>query len=186
VYKTINLTNGKYYIGVHNVDSVSGNSYLGSGKSILRAIKKHGRKSFIKEVLFEFDSREEAFLKEEELVTIEVAKDPRSYNCIPGGAGGRGCIGELNGFYGKKHSKETRVLLSKNHHDVTGSKNPRFGKSHSEETRLKISTSHIGKKLGPPSAEHRRKISEAKKGKRHTPEAIQRMKDAIAARKMIA
>jgi len=34
-------------------------------------------------------------------------------------------VGELNPFYGMKHSKEARVKMSKSHNDVSLSKNPR-------------------------------------------------------------
>lgn len=33
--------------------------------------------------------------------------------------------GEKNGFYGKKHSEETRSIMRENHADVSGSNNPR-------------------------------------------------------------
>jgi hypothetical protein len=33
-------------------------------------------------------------------------------------------VGEKNGFYGKKHKDETRMIMRNNHADVSGSKNP--------------------------------------------------------------
>ena len=50
VYKTVNLVNGKYYIGVHKTDNPY-DDYIGSGKLIKRAIKKYGKDSFHKEII---------------------------------------------------------------------------------------------------------------------------------------
>ena len=54
IYKTINLINGKIYIGQ---DTKNDPNYLGSGKIIKEAIKKYGKKNFtedsIKELLDE-------------------------------------------------------------------------------------------------------------------------------------
>jgi len=45
VYKTINLVNGKIYVGLHVTDKLD-DDYLGSGKLIQAAIKKYGRENF--------------------------------------------------------------------------------------------------------------------------------------------
>ena len=47
-------------------------------------------------------------------------------------------LGDKNHFYGKKHTKETRKKISKNHHDVSGENNPIFGTKRSDETKQKI------------------------------------------------
>ena len=49
IYKTTNLSNGKQYIGSHDGDPFD--SYIGSGKLIIKAIKKYGRGNFIREIL---------------------------------------------------------------------------------------------------------------------------------------
>ena len=54
--------------------------------------------------------------------------------------------GEDSSMFGKKHSKETKEKISKNHADVSGDKNPFYNKHHTEESKKKISLSHIGKK----------------------------------------
>jgi len=82
VYRVRNLINGKYYIGVHKTGNPD-DDYLGSGHVINLAIKKYGRENFRKEVLFSFDSHEEAFEKEKELIYI----DEYSYNISEGGLG---------------------------------------------------------------------------------------------------
>ncbi len=49
IYKTTNLINGKIYVGYHNTDINDG--YLGSGTIFSKALKKYGKKNFVREVL---------------------------------------------------------------------------------------------------------------------------------------
>tara|TARA_B100001964_G_C13946789_1_gene471517 strand:- start:112 stop:618 length:507 start_codon:yes stop_codon:yes gene_type:complete len=49
--------------------------------------------------------------------------------------------GKANTFYGKKHTKESREQMKRNHADISGKNHPMWGKKHSEETRRKISES---------------------------------------------
>jgi hypothetical protein len=42
IYKTTNLLNGKYYIGMHVTNQID-DGYLGSGKYLNNAIKKYGK-----------------------------------------------------------------------------------------------------------------------------------------------
>jgi hypothetical protein len=86
VYKTVDFTNGRYYIGVHKTNNPN-DSYLGPGKVFMRAVAKHGKVNFRKDVLFIFNTGAEAFAKELELV--DAAKtDPLCYNLRQGGNGG--------------------------------------------------------------------------------------------------
>lgn len=43
LYKTTNLINHKYYIGVHYSEDIDNDDYLGSGKHLKSAIKKYGK-----------------------------------------------------------------------------------------------------------------------------------------------
>lgn len=104
IYRTTNLITGQYYIGKHQTENPN-DGYLGSGKWILAAIKKYGRRSFQKQVLFVFDTELQMNLKEKELITQEVVDDTTSYNLGVGGEGGPH-------FKGKKHSDETRAKIS--------------------------------------------------------------------------
>jgi hypothetical protein len=87
VYKTVNLTNGKYYIGVHKTDDPN-DRYLGSGKLLQTAVKKYGIAGFVKHVLAIFDDPESAFAMEANLVTKEVVASGKCYNMKIGGYGG--------------------------------------------------------------------------------------------------
>ena len=86
LYRTTNQVNGKFYIGVHNS---SKSWYKGSGSHLKRAIKKYGIKNFYRETLFEFESEAEAYLKEEEIVNLDLLSNPLCYNLKLGGKGGR-------------------------------------------------------------------------------------------------
>jgi len=71
------------------------------------------------------------------------------------------CAGEKNGFYGKKHSKETKEKLSKSRkgskfseevkakmsESRSGKNNSFYGKKHSEETKAKMKANREKKKL---------------------------------------
>lgn len=85
VYRITNLINDKTYIGVHKTDNPN-DEYFGSGRAILAAIRKHGKHSFRKEVLFIFGTSSEAYAKEVDLTAdFHVA---HTYNMRRGGVGG--------------------------------------------------------------------------------------------------
>lgn len=84
VYQTTNLVSGKVYIGIHCTENPN-DSYLGSGSHLRRAIRKYGKSSFRKEVLFVYDNPAEMAAKEAELVTLDFAARQDTYNLVPGG-----------------------------------------------------------------------------------------------------
>ncbi len=86
VYKTTHRASGKYYIGKASMWQYQ-NGYTGGGNLIVKAVAKHGRKAFTREILYTTDSETDAYDKEAELVNH---KDPMSYNIIRGGRGGKG------------------------------------------------------------------------------------------------
>lgn len=86
LYKTTNLLDGKFYIGVH--DGEPDDDYLGSGVMLQRAIKKYGVENFRREVLREFSTVEEAYAAEREVVTPSLVDSAMCYNLNVGGRGG--------------------------------------------------------------------------------------------------
>jgi hypothetical protein len=87
VYKTTNLLNSTYYIGVHSTWNID-DGYLGSGKRLVRSIKKHGKENFKREILAFFGTNKEAYEYESHLVNEELIKDDLCLNLKPGGSGG--------------------------------------------------------------------------------------------------
>lgn len=83
VYKITNLSNGKFYIGMHQTNDLL-DGYVSSGKLINAAIQKYGLENFKREILYVFDNPEEMKLKEKELVVVS----EQSYNLCEGGHGG--------------------------------------------------------------------------------------------------
>ena len=50
VYLTTNLVNSKIYVGVHSTYNPD-DGYLGSGKTLKKAIKKYGESNFKRQIL---------------------------------------------------------------------------------------------------------------------------------------
>jgi group I intron endonuclease len=185
VYKTVNLINGKYYIGVHKTNNLN-DGYMGCGHirgrklrsdldtKLYRAFKKYGDDNFNTEILHVYESYSEALAKETEIVDLT---DPLCYNSKKGGVGGfapntnSGRI--INNITRQKMSESAktrseRIPLQTNLLK-TCSKN-RKGKTYSEiygldkgkEISIKKSRSLTGRKL---SIQHRQKMSINRKGK---------------------
>ena len=136
LYKITNLVNEKIYIGVHQTENIN-DSYMGSGYRLSKAISKYGLENFKKEIIEEFQSLDEMFDAEREIVNHDFILSKTNYNVALGGKSG--------GFHGRTHSIEAREkigLASKNrkHSDETKSKNAKAAtnRKHSDETRLKM------------------------------------------------
>lgn len=152
VYMHRNKTNGKVYVGITGKKPEarwgSGAGYAGT--CFGKAVKKYGWDGFEHIVLFTGFTKEEACEKEKELIRIFRSTDrERGYNIAIGG--------EINCGYNisderKKHLSEIN----------TGEKHPQYGKHRSDDTKAKISVSRKGINF---SQEHRKKLSDAKKGK---------------------
>jgi len=106
IYKTTNFLNGRTYIGKHQTRDLD-DDYLGSGKLLKRAIKKHGKENFKKEILHLMDSSESMNRMEALLVTEEFCQSDDNYNLCSGGKGGWSYV---NRNYDKELRKKNAVL----------------------------------------------------------------------------
>jgi len=125
VYRTTNLLDGRFYIGYHKTKTPD-DSYLGSGLLLKRAVAKHGRENFRKEVLAIFDNARDAFVKERELLA-NCWGQSGCYNIHEGGCGGfeyinknglvpkMGC-GNENPHFGKKQTERNRKAVAESNH----------------------------------------------------------------------
>lgn len=99
VYKTTNIVNNHFYIGVHQCTTLKFDGYLGMGiyinqpstyntgkTKLQRAVMKYGTKNFKRETLAIYDTAEDAYTLEEELVTTSFLEREDVYNMIPGGS----------------------------------------------------------------------------------------------------
>jgi group I intron endonuclease len=147
IYKISNQLDGKFYIGKHQTKKLD-DDYFGSGKLLGRAIKKHGKENFLKEILHVFDNEEEMNAKEAELVDID---SKMSYNLCEGGKGGFGYINSKGLQHTEKQKAAALKTLDK-YRNKDGYLNLKrggnghlktfLGKKHSDETKAKISKSH--------------------------------------------
>ena len=87
IYKITNQVDGKIYIGSHKTSKLD-DGYMGSGKYLKRAQELHGLDKFTKEILFVFDTPEEMYAKEAELVNEDFLATENTYNLKVGGFGG--------------------------------------------------------------------------------------------------
>jgi group I intron endonuclease len=142
IYKTINLVNGKIYIGQKHSDKFLGNKYLGSGKRLKEAIAKYGKDNFTVELLEEvmnmesMDNREIYWIAHYNATNKEIG-----YNLSEGGRVNRTLVGENNPFYGKHHSEETRKHLVDVHRHRT------VYPKHTEEYKVHMHYKMLGRKV---------------------------------------
>jgi len=186
VYKTINLINGKFYIGQ---DMYNDPKYLGSGVLIKKAILKYGIENFKKEILETCSSKDE--LNEREVDWIEKLNAIKEgYNIATGGQGGNTIefhpnINKIKENVSKFHknkkltedhkrkiSESNKGTPRDNSHlhtpDIIKKRSETKKKNYkpynlSDETKKKISDSLKGKKKPPRTKEHLEKLAESNK-----------------------
>jgi group I intron endonuclease len=149
IYITINLVNGKKYIGR---DSKNNPNYYGSGPAIKNAIKKYGKQNFKKEIIEHCENINHLMERERYWLNYYNAGNDLMFYNLNNLSSGGSLPGEKNYFYGKHHSSEAKQKIRES----------KIGKTHSDETRKKLRISHTGKKL---STETKQKLSLAKKGR---------------------
>jgi len=133
----------KYYIGVRSCEvSVGEDDYMGSSKYLTEDIDLNGKNQYNKIILKRFDSRKDALLYEIEMhEKFDVSKNHLFFNKAKQKSIGFSCgPGELNPFYGKKHTEEYKQRLSAllKTKDCR-SKTPNIGLKHTEQTKLVMS-----------------------------------------------
>lgn len=153
IYKITNKINGKIYVGQSTYTIEESENYYGSGKHIVRAIKKYGKENFVKEIIDTAINQNE--LNEKEIYWIESLNSiENGYNLQLGGKGGRHSneskkliaklqTGKNNSFFSKKHSDESIELMRE---CKLGEKNPMYGKHLSESAKKKLSKYFKGRK----------------------------------------
>ena len=113
LYKITNKLNNKIYVGVHKTVDLN-DGYMGSGKVIISAINKYGIENFKKDILEFFNTAEEMFAREKELVNDEFLIREDVYNIRRGGFGGFDHINknvELRKFKNKTARQSTDLIL---------------------------------------------------------------------------
>jgi len=110
VYKITNLLNNKIYIGCHQTPNLD-DGYMGSGLLIKLAIEKHGIDNFKKEFLHIFETPEEMFAREAEIVNEEFLYRDDVYNLTKGG---NGSWFAMNARVEDRKEKNRRAAISMN------------------------------------------------------------------------
>jgi hypothetical protein len=87
VYKTTCIITAKFYIGVHSTDELD-DGYKGSGKILLRSIKKYGSDNHKTRILEFLSSKQEMYHREAQIVNEELLQNSMCMNLTLGGYGG--------------------------------------------------------------------------------------------------
>ena len=102
IYKTTNLVNGKIYIGKHAASEFD-TSYMGSGKTLIKAFKKYGKENFTCILLEAADTESELNSREKFWIAELKARNKNiGYNINEGGEGNPGY----------KHTEACKAALS--------------------------------------------------------------------------
>ena len=158
IYKTTNLLNNKYYVGMHSTSNLK-DGYLGSGKRLRYSIRKYGESNFKLEILEFFFTREELIKREKELVNEDLIKDSNCLNLKPGGSGG---------WCNLDHQKKATKGANKRRLELLAT-DSEFKRRYSEKCRER--------NLNQYKEGIRKSSLPNWTGKKHKPESIQKMKE---------
>lgn len=86
LYKTINLINEHFYVGIHSTRILE-DGYLGSGKRVKAEINKYGKENFKREILEFCGDRISLVSREKEIVNEELRSNELCLNLTNGGDG---------------------------------------------------------------------------------------------------
>jgi len=166
LYKTTNLLNGKFYVGMHSTDDMD-DGYLGSGLRLRRSIRKYGATNFKREVLEFFESRKILIEREKNLVDENLLKDPFCLNIREGGEGG--LISEAHHLKMRAGARLFALkqwsdpVFKKMMRELTLARNKKYkplkacdwnGRKHRDETKKKIGKTNAVKQLGKNNSQY--------------------------------
>ena len=199
VYITTNLINGKRYIGAKKFDKrESWKNYLGSGVILENALKKYGKKNFIKEIISIHYSYQELFNAEEKLISFCNATHSDDYYNISDGQYSDNWAkytkeekeelsrkmkeGSIWNRTDKNAKEKQKLLKDKYSFEFSGEGNPFFGKHHADSAKEKISRSNKGKTIGDKNACYWKGKESPNKGKKMSLEAREKMRKSAKQR----
>ena len=122
IYKTTNLINDKFYIGMHSTDDLN-DKYIGSGKRLWYSINKYGINNFKFEILEFISNRKKLKEREKEIVNDGLLLNEKCLNIKIGGGCGftlKQCkngrkISDEKLF--KKYGSNYKSVISRKFHD---------------------------------------------------------------------
>ena len=139
---------------------------MGSGRLIMRAIKKHGKENFKKEILYSYTTESEMNQKERELVTEEFCLRKDTYNLCVGGQGGFSYVNRLNLNNQNKNVEEIYKMVSDK---LRGRKNPNFSQTLKEKhANGELNHTHFGARSNDHEIRLRAQSSDARKKRKDT------------------
>jgi hypothetical protein len=179
IYKTTNVINNKYYIGMHSTSNLN-DGYIGSGKRLWNSINYHGKENHVCEILEYCDNRRELIEREIEVVNEQLLLENLCMNLALGGSSGYDYInreginnkvnqyqlgGKANGLrlendieYRETFIKRISKKMEENHRlgKIKTGKDAYdwSGKKHTDETKLKMSESSKGTGLGKTNSQY--------------------------------
>jgi hypothetical protein len=185
VYLTICKIDNKGYVGVHNTDTPDVfDDYLGSGKYLKRAIKKHGKKNFIrKTILVGLESY--CYFMEDPLIDLYQtnAITGHGYNIAIGGDKPPSWKGKKRKTRTPEHAKKIGDSHRGKPAHNRGKPSPLLGIPRSEEAKRNISAAKKGRpsgRKGRPSGRKgipNLKNSENLKGRKLSIESIRKREE---------
>lgn len=167
LYKITNNVNNKVYVGVHQTKNLD-DGYMGSGKYLINAIEKYGIENFSKDILMFFDTKDEMFIAEANIVDEHFVKRPDTYNLKIGGEGGwpsnidKGYM--KSEFYREKRSeiakkswKSGKMSVDKNISKAFRSNSQHLafkGRNHTDQSKKKIGLAVSKKQSGNNNSQY--------------------------------
>ena len=136
LYKYTFIRDGLIYFGIteQGLDKRWENGYRGN-RRLNNYIKKYGKESFLRELVLDNLTKEEAMQYEIEYIAKYDATNKNvGFNIAKGGTAP---------MAGRKHSEATKEIFSKTRR---GDKNSFYGKHHSDETKKRLSDANKGRK----------------------------------------